>query len=514
MSGIRMTMLGGLLNKAAATLTVQYWDGAAWQAVSNKADGTLNAGATITLNQTGLVSWTPTATEQKQTLFGSLGYAYKFTPSATLTGTKGSTEEVLIDLCAGIPLLKDVGAYDFPSMFKNRVMLCGFSSFGESNRVDFSAPNAPDVFNGMESSDNGLNSLYFGGNEPIRGAVQVFNRFGASIFSMFIVLKDTETYILTGDTVEDFQVFPVSTVVGCPAPLTISTTEINLEGGNENYSRNFAIWLSHNGPLMFDGAVIAPVKGIENYFDPNKTDYINWTVARSLARAWVDPNYKEWNLLLPTAGSSTLNTWLVYDLQRRKWFKKDTGAGAFPQCGFNIMSPSTGEQMTYGGLATGTMVHLEYGTSWDGAGIAQKVKTGDFWPSNNIWDETRLRKFKLVAKKITSASDYAVNITYYGDTDVNAGQSVAWLDTDASIGYEFDFTDSTDFVWDTSISTTLTLTLDVGLQRVVRKTVDLNYLAFCHAFELEVTTSDVQAGFQPIVWGCRYRKERADDTAN
>jgi hypothetical protein len=398
-------------------------------------------------------------------------------------------------------------------MYKNRMMLCGFSSSGEPNRVDYSAPNAPDVYNGEQSSDNGVNSLYFGGNEPIRGAVQVFNRFGASIFSMFIAFKDTETYILTGDGPEDFQVFPVSTIVGCPAPLTICTTEVNLEGG-ENYSRNFAIWLSHNGPIMFDGAVIAQIKGVENYFNPNKPEFINWDVAKTVARAWVDPNYKEWNLLIPTASSTVVNTWLCYDLQRRKWYRKDTGAASFPLCGFNVMDPATGEQMAYGGLNTGQMIHLEDGTSWNGTGITQKIKTGDFWPTNNIWDYTLLRKYKIVAKKISSSSTYSLNITYFGDTDVNPGQSLNWIDTDLSIGYEFDFEDTVDFVWDNAISSTMDLTLDVGLQRIVRKIVDLNYLAFAHAFELEVTTSDVEGGLQPIVWGVEFRVERKDNTAN
>jgi hypothetical protein len=68
-------------------------------------------------------------------------------------------------------------------------------------------------------------------------------------------------------------------------------------------------------------------------------------------------------------------------------------------------------------------------------------------------------------------------------------------------------------VFEDAITTNVELTLDVGLQRVVRKTVDLNYLAFSHAFEFEVTTDDVQGGFQPIVWGVQCRVERKDNTA-
>src|SRR5574343_1624546 len=279
MAAIRFTMLGDLVNKAASVVTVQYWDGDSFANVGNQVDGTKNSGGTISFNQTGLIAWTPADDEQKRTLFGSLGYVYKINLSGTLTGTKGGDEEVLVDLCAGIPKLEPVGAYDFSVMYKNRLMLGGLTSRGEGNRMDFSAPKAPDVFNGSESSDNGFNSLYFGGDEPIRGAIQLFNRFSASIYAMLIVFKDTEMYLLVGDTVDDFQIYPVSMVIGCSAPGTISVTELSPEG-SENLARNFVLWLSHAGPLMFDGAIIAPLKGIENYFDPNLPEYINWA-ARS-----------------------------------------------------------------------------------------------------------------------------------------------------------------------------------------------------------------------------------------
>ena len=508
-AGIRFTMLGDLVNKNAVTMTVYYWDGDSWVDTS-AAEGTANGG--VTLNQTGLVSWNPPSDEEKQTLFGSLGYAYKIVFSATLTGTKAGTAEVLIDLCAAIPKLRAVGGFEFPVLYKNRLMLGGFSASGQGNRMDYSAPSAPDVFNGTESSDNGLNSLFFGGEEKLTGATQLFNRFGANIFSMLLVFKETETYILSGDNPDDFEVFPVSLVVGCPAPLTIAQTEVSLEG-NENLSRNFVIWLSHAGPLMFDGAVVAPVKGIENYFDPNKSEFINWSYI-SKARGWIDPDYKEYNLLLPTGGATEVDVWLTYDLMRRKWFRKDTATAQLPICGFNVMTPNNGEQHAYGGLGTGIMVHLENGNSWDSTGITQKVRTGDFWPTNNIWDYTLIRKFKIVTKKLVSDTTYDLMITYYNNTELNPGQSVTFVDSDASIGVDVDFTDTTGVEWTEAVSSTTELTLDVGLQRVVTKTIDLNYAGFAHAFEMEVTTDDVNGGFQPIVWGVRFRVERKDDTAN
>jgi hypothetical protein len=507
-AGIRFTMLGNLLNTNTAVVKQYYWTGAAWTeltaATHGWMDGTINEG--VTFGTTGTTSWNPPTDEEKQTLFGSLGYAYKFVAQSTLSGTKGSTAEVLVDLCSGIPAQGVVQPFDFACQFKNRVMLGGFSAGGEGNRMDFSIPNAPDVWNGQESSSDGINSLYFGGVEPITTAVQLYNRFGASVFAMLLVFKDMETYLLVGDSPEDFIIYPVSMVVGCPAPLTLSITEINMEGG-ENFTRNFAVWLSHSGPMIFDGAVIAPLKGIENYFDPNNNQYINWEYIKT-ARGWVDLQYKEYNLLIPTGTSTTPDTWLVYDLQRRKWYKKDTGSQPKPLSGWNVMDPATGEQFVYAGVNNGRVMQLESGTSWDGSAIVQQVKTGDFWPSNNLWDYTTLRKFKLVVKKIDSANLYPLNLNYYNNTEENPGQSVILVDNPVT------FTDTVDTLWASAVTASFFLNINNSIQRVMQKTIDLNHRGWSHGFEFEVSTSDIAQGFQPIAWGVRYRVERKDDTSN
>lgn len=535
-AGIRLTMLGDLLNVATAKFnTLQYWNGYEWTNVSDFKDGTLNDAGTKSLTKTGLLSWTPSTDEQKRTLFNSLGYAYKLTVDATLTGTEGGDAEVLIDLVVGVPALLNTSGlheskpFNFSTIYKNRLMLGGFSAGGEGNRMDFSVTNAPDVFNGSESSMNGIQSLYFGGVEPITCATQIYNRFGASVYSMLLVMKDTEIYLMVGDSPDDFVIYPVSDSVGCPAPHTLATAEVGLEIG-EGLTRNVAIWLSHYGPMMFDGAIISPLLGINNYFDPNEDDYIEWDYIH-LARGWVDQTYKEYNLLIPsTANQSTNNIWLVYDLIRKKWFRKDTGTAQFPQCGFNIMDPDTGEQMVYGGVNTGKMVHLEKGTSWGatyadgtaGTVIRQYLKTGDFWPSNNIWDETLIRKFKLVCKKIDSTatvSTHNLNINYYSNA-ADAGANVLFEDSDASSGIYVDFTDMdvdldgvNETEWTSSAAAVLNLSLNVGLDRLVRLVDDMNSSGWAHSFEFEVETDDVDKGWQPVIWGLQYRIERKDNTA-
>jgi hypothetical protein len=532
-SAARFTMLGDLVNAAASVIDIKYWNGYAWTATTGLIDGTLNLVRTDSFTQTGLLSWDTPSDEEQRTLFNSVGYAYKigFT-GADITGTKGGEEQVVVDLVVGVPALatpEKVPPFTFSALYQNRLMLGAMTSGAEGNRMDFSVSNAPDVFNGTESSMNGQLSLYFGGVEDITCATQLYNRFGAGIFSMLLVLKDTEVYLLTGSSPEDFVIYPVSQTVGCPAPLTLAVAEVGFEVG-QGLSRNVAIWLSNAGPVMFDGAILSPIAGIENYFDPNESEYIEWdSVARS--RGWIDQTYKEYNVLIPsTSGQTDCNIWLVYDLRRKKWFRKDTGTASFPQAAWNVMNVTSGEQKVYGGIDDGTMIMLEDGTSWGetiagdtlGTAITQKLRTGDFFPSENIWDECLIRKLKVISKRVAPTSnDHNLEVRYYKNTAQSSGSGVIFQDSNTANGVYVDFVDmdvtgdgTNETEWKGAASAVFDLSLDVGLERTVRLIQNLNRIGWAHAFEFEVATTDVQKGWQPIVWGIRYRIERKDDTDN
>jgi hypothetical protein len=527
-AAIRFTMLGKKVNTTDATATVKYYDGvtgADGYADTSATDGTANAD-TDTFAKTGIMSWDADSItdEQPQTLFGSVGYAYKISVDATLAAGSGSS--VLVDLCSGIPSPKPVKAFSFSAMYQSRLMLGGFDAGGEGNRMDYCVTNAPDVWNGTQSSMDGLQSLYFGGVESITGATQLYNRFGASVFSMLLVFKDTELYLLTGSTPNDFTIYPVSNTVGCPAPQTICTAEVGFEVG-QGLTRNVAIWMSHYGPMMFDGAIIKPITGVGNYFDPNEAEYINWDYIH-LARAWVDTRYKEYNLLIPSGTTATTNNiWLVYDLMRKKWFRKDTGADEMPQTAWSVMD-TTGEQMNYGGIDTGFMVKLEDGTSWnttkssgtDGTGIEQIVKSGDFFPSDNIWDFCILRKLKILCRKLPAASSATtLQITEWGNAS-ESGSNVVWQDSDAAAGINVDFTnmdvDSNSVLeteWVSAASGTIDLSLNIGQTRIIRLIQDLNTQGWVHAYEFAVTTTDAVKGWQPLFWGVQFYVSRKDNKA-
>jgi len=478
-AGIRFEMLAGLINENAADVTVKYNTGAAWVTVGTSLrDETENVDATI--GKTGLISWSPPGVEDEHpvTLFGVTGYAYQITFSATLSGTKGipvgEDPEVLVDLVTGIPAQKTVKAFKFPSAYKNRLLLCGYTEGKEANRVDYSSSNAPDVFNGLDSSMDGLQSLYFGNSDALTAGTQLYNRYGSNVFTIWLALKQSSTYILTGDTPEDFKIFPVSFTIGCPAPLTLATAEVGFEAV-QGIQRNIAFWLAHSGPVMFNGSEIFPIPGIDKYFDPSESVCINFDYIEN-ARGWYDTTYREYNILIPSGSAQvTNNVWLVYDIIKKKWFEKDTGAAGVPQASIQVVD-TFGNKYVYAGLDTGYLIRLENGTSWGGTAIAAVLTTGDFWPSKNIWDKTIIRQMKIVTKATTPTIDvvHYADTAASGTTIINDGSLVA-------SGY-----------------------------RLTRITKPFNLIGWSHRFSFQLSSSTVANPFEPIGWGIQWQYIRDD----
>lgn len=508
LSAIRFTMLGDLINTSSVTLSQYYWNGHEWDKLTKNVESWYDKTKTgaKTLNKTGVTQWTPPTDEQKTQLFNSVGYAYKFEFSAGISGA--NPEDCVIDLIVGIPALNKVlDPFDFSALYKDRLMLGSFSTGDEGNRMDYSLSSAPDVWNGFATSDSGLQSLQFGGPEKLTGATQLYNRFGASVFSMLLVFKARDLFMLVGNTPSDFEIYTVSTTIGCPAPLTIASAELGLEVG-QGLTRNIAMWISHSGPIMFDGAILKPITGIEAYFDPTDGRYVEWTAMADKARGWVDLVRKEYNVLLPSgAGATDVNVWLVYDLMRKKWFKKDTGTADDVRCGWNV-EYSNNKQSMYGAIDGGFMLELERGTTWSGIGINQKLRTGDFWPSENIWDVACVRKFKLYTKRMAE-SGVSLAFSYYTDTTADSGAKVTWTDQAAGVTW---LDQTAGVTWAAAVTATASLSL-TGTQRVIEYIKDLNRVGWSHALQLEVETSSTEKGFEPIAWGLRYYITRKGDQA-
>jgi hypothetical protein len=515
MAGIQITMLAELVNTAGTTLVAKYWDGSGtWQSLTIS-DGTSG------FNQSGLISWTPPSDEVKVTQFNTQGYGYQITIATAdiIGGGDGkATEDVVVDLVAGVPHQKPINTFKFPVQYKNKLFLCNYAEGNEGNRIDYSADNSVDIFNGENSSLDGYQSIYVGGSEHLTCAAQLYNRFGSNLFTSLALFKNNELYLLTGDGPIDYKLFPVSFKIGCPAPLTLTTAEVGFELG-EDIARNVAIFVSNSGPMMYDGAVLYPIRGIEKYFDPNESISVNFDYL-DISRGWFDSNYKEYNMLIPTGTSTTLNTWLCYDLVRKKWFQKNVGEGDNIQCGFNV-SASNGDQYIYGGTLVGKIVQLENGSSWGGERITNEITLGELFPTKNHWDITRIRRFKFVGKRVSETDAYAEFFHYLDsivstdvvftstkavDTDSN-DDGVFFIDIDsAAKSYNNNYLG---VFWTSGQGERLDISKEIP-NRLVREIIPINKVGWSHTFKFTFSSSETTKGLQPIMWGVQYELVRKD----
>lgn len=491
---IKVQMLEDAVNTGAAALTVEYWDGDSWATCSNIVDGTSNG--TDSFAKSGLISWEPPAfsSERPREKEGRFGYLYRLSMSSgTVDGSSENDETVVIDVLRLIPAPITPGPFVFHDEFRGRHLGIGSIATRENNRADFTAPYAIDVWNGEQSSDDGFLSVRFNTHEKPTGGAALYNRYGTREFEVYAAFTNSSMHqIKEGEEEgEIFSVDKISDSIGCPCPKTITATGMGMDFSDYEAKRNMILWIDSSGPYYYDGSVPVYIKGIEKYFDPNESVYVGSDI--SDARAWIDPIYREWNVVL----SSTVH--VVYDIRRRKWYRKD--ATSYPKSGWVVIGPN-GDKYNYAGLSSGFVVRLEYGNTWDGTGITQTWMTGDFFPSQNIWHQTLIRRFKLIARAIEE--DYSVEVLYSGDTDATDSGVYEFEDTDA---YEWEDTDAYEF----ESSTVTSISLGYGdSSRVVRRTINMNHRAWCHAFGARVTTTSTDKGFQPLGWGIEYRFAHMD----
>jgi len=483
--GLRFNMLGtvfGFTNRwTAGHSHVTYWTGATWVEPVGKFDTTVDATASPSVypfNRSGVISWTPPSNEEMKSDFGHTLYYYQVYIDPQMDTTV--PHHVWVDTIRGIPAPKQFPqAYAFPFHFQGRAMLCGLS--GQENRVDYSMAYSPDVWNGDDSSFGAYGPLYFGGDDRLTCAIQLYNRFGSSIYNTAIFCKRNETYLLDGFDYSSWAIYRVSNTIGCPAPMTMATAEVAFSVG-EGATRNIALWLSHTGPVIFDAGVLIPIRDrVMAYFNPQDSRCINHA-AMHRAVGWVDSVNGEYNLLIPSgAGQVSNNVWLVYDLINNKWFEKRPTAAASPyvQGALGIVD-THGNRHTYGFRDNGHMMRLENGTTWDGAAIAQVVKTSDQVPTGDVWDLSRLRRVKVFSEAITEATSTTVKIFTDGSASPYRIGPVSLNGSGRYVRY----------------------TEAVGLSGLVQ--------GWSYAFTFETVTRAEAKGAPLLGWGYTFRVQRED----
>ncbi len=476
---IRMSTDAAKVNANAAVMSVAYGNGESignWPQVNGFFDGTNAAGKS--LKQTGVVSFSPVGPGQEFKCAingGEPRYSYKVSFAAQLSV---SVEAFYI---TGIPAPQPVKSYIFPFMFLGRPMLCGYKAGGEGNRIDYGMAHASDVHNGPDSS-NGVDSapLYIGGSGDLAAACEVFNRLGASIYSFAVITKAYETHLLNGYDGETYRSYPVSASLGCPAPLTMDAWQTSgTDAAGQAFVRTIAMWISHQGPVMFDAAGLQIIPGLECYFDRRDSRCVNFA-ALANARGWFDPETGDYNLQIPSgAAQTTNNLWVALDRKKTRWYPVVPSAAASPYLGAAFRVSDTDDKpYVYGARDNGYMMllHDPATPKWDGTAAVQSVTLGDLVVSGDMWEKGLVNFFKVFG--ISTAEDTDAAITHYKD-GAAAGTSLAAVALN-------------------------------GANRYFKDTQPVNISGWSHRIKIAATISTEKKGLQLLGWGMEYMIDRED----
>ena len=407
--GFKIKFYPGRENTTANTaLSFSYWNGITWSQVRSLSDGTAEPAGT-SFAKAGVISFQPVqvGTEFKRTVAEeSPLYFYKLVWWTALDA------EVEVSYITGIPAPEPIKGYTLSAQFQNRTFLF------KENKALYSVYNAPDIYNGPDSS-----LIYFGTNDPVTATATIYNVFQTTGYEQLLVMKANETYRLTGTGPTDWELKQMSANVGCIASLSVAVCEIADVG--EGTRRHVAIWQSGHGVVMSDGATIQTIsEDIKNYWDPNSSTYIP-TTRQDDSIGWYDPNLKSYKLLISSgSGQTTHNVELEYSLKTQEWTKlyRENGSGANPlQTGFQVKD-TIGNSYSYGATNEGYMYRLENGKTFDGTPIAQYVQTKEM-----ILDEKKpffrdsiIRHIRTTLKQKSTGAGEDIGIIHYCDGTTTA----------------------------------------------------------------------------------------------
>lgn len=459
MTGIIITLPDDLYvnTTASTTLTVSYWNGTAWTAVSGLSDGTSSSG--ISFNQSGTISWdSPAASSEFKTTVANENefYYYRF------MWDKTTYDHIRVSSVKGIPSQNNINAFKFSLFWQNRLFLCNDQNLYK-NMIWCSTYNTLQAFNGSDSVKK-----YIGGNEPLVAGSTLFTRYGGSLYDNAILFKKSEVHLVDGTDSSNWKVYQVSDEVGCIAPGTLRKCNTSYEI-TQGITKHVLIWMSQRGIEIFDGNTVATISvDINNYFDSSKSDYINLSMADSFSSYYDNVRF-EYHVMFATGSSTTLNKEMVYDLRRKKWYEVERGTGKHLTCGFRVID-TAGMEYIYAGTEDGYLECLESGTTFDGNSISYSLQTGDVALNKSLNYVTSIRNLKIISKTI-STSTAQVYITHYSDSETTG----------------LDITPFSQQMTDKRIYS-------------IKRSLGSNASVF-HSIKLEVVTNNETIGFSPLYIG-------------
>ena len=438
---------------ASTVLTVEYWNGSEYAEVGTLTDGTSEGG--ISLKKTGVVSWNNNslANEMMKVVSNSPPlYFYR------LRWNQNITDGARINYVGGISAQKSISHFKFPVFAQGRVLLCADMA-GDKNKALVSPKFMPQVYNGADSVE-----IWFGEDGELTCGVELFSQFGSSLYSLVLMFKDHETWVMAGADIEQWQdnTYLLSSSIGCPAPQTLKSINLAAEPG-AGVNRSLAIWQGANGIYMSDGRAPIPIHGdIKEYFDRTDTRCIKASMVGDSV-GWIDPDKNEYHWLFASGtAATTLNTELVYDIARNRWFEIDRTADL--QCGV-LVYDTDGNPYTYGFLDTGYMERLEYGNTFDeGVSITGTVHFGDMALAG-LQTETRVENVRLFTVAKTTTGNEVTCTHYAGTGTVEtavASRGLLTVNSPPTLGDQFTI-DTTTFTIVTTRSATGQVTFSANV---------------------------------------------------
>lgn len=496
MMGIHLYLPGDMINEASDTIcTVYYWSGEDWVSVGVISDGTSQDA--ISLNKSGIISWNPpnkslefvhvmddpglsetsttmpdgttrtTSMVTDTAYFGQVPlYFYKFSFSQAIDA------DTRIYNVTGIPAQVPIEPYRFPLYAVGRLWLCNKVA-SKPNAVAYSAMESAEVFNGDDSGE-----LYFGDESGVMGGAWLYSQFGSSLYNVITFFKNNETWVVAGNSPEDWATYQVSASIGCPSPKTIVVTNAPIEMYAQS-NRTICIFQGSSGIYIFDGKGFLPIHtDIEDCFDQRYSHAINLDKIRQ-SEGFYDQYKDEYHWCYASGTSETLNREMVYDLKRKRWYEVDRGTDRYLQTGLRVRSVD-GAVYNYGMNYNGRVFRLENGTDFSGNDIVHEVQTGDIaLHEGSVWVVTKVRNFMLhTAAKTTTTN--SITLTHYGDTNATGTDYTL---SPARTGYR------------------------VASPKLSEK--DMGDYVY-HRFKMSMTTDDESVGFEPLFVALKYIPVRED----
>lgn len=355
-------------NQNVSVLTVKYWNGLTWQALSI-ADGTTGAGKTF--RKRGKIKWTlPTDWKENFPLEGlSLGYWLQFSVSASLSTT------TMLSECRIYPVPHALVKHKGAAVFQNRLAL--FDRPDAHGQVDISKETLECCFSGDDTYSYNLGNQITCGisawNTLLLGGVDSWSQLGG------LSPQGMEFH-----AVEAARHVPVSSRAIVKAPLGIG----------DDGDRYGLFFINHYGAFCQSGLATDSTYGTSRAL--TISDTVSWWNSSSSPRLdkdylhvacgefWPARNWVVWSVPMIVSGEGpqpTNNRLIVFDLSLRTWLPPLTMslASLTTACHYNPSAPGKiGSVGFYAGDYQGRILRLFGPDDVDDAGepINAWVETG------------------------------------------------------------------------------------------------------------------------------------------